>query len=117
MCCSICRFAANCHNDCMDIYFLNSVLVMNDGVFCLNIIHIFRFFLHVISLGTDKESPGSVGMRTNPQDSGWSSVIEKSEEIAIDDDEDSEPDEELDLEVNCQSAPEASVRFVTIFYF
>ncbi|GFY98879.1 hypothetical protein Acr_13g0002800 [Actinidia rufa] len=59
--------------------------------------------------GTDKESPGSVGMRTNPQDSGWSSVIEKSEEIAIDDDEDSEPDEELDLEVNCQSAPEASV--------
>ncbi|XP_057508744.1 protein NUCLEOLAR FACTOR 1 isoform X2 [Actinidia eriantha] len=59
--------------------------------------------------GTDKESPGSVGMRTNPQDSGWSSVIEKSEEIAIDDDEDSEPDEDLDLEVNCQSAPEASV--------
>ena len=56
-------------------------------------------------------------MRINPQDSGWLSVIGKSEDIATDDDEDSETDEELDLEVNCQSAPEASVRFVSMFYF
>lgn len=70
-------------------------------VFCLDIIHLLFF------LGTDKESPRSPDMNSNPR--GSDLVGEHSESIGDEDEGSSESDEARDLEVNGQSALEASV--------
>ncbi|KAF7153893.1 hypothetical protein RHSIM_Rhsim01G0197100 [Rhododendron simsii] len=60
--------------------------------------------------GTDKESPGSLDLKSNPQGSGL--VGEHSDKVGDEDEGCSEIDEARDLEVNGRSALEVSVRYM-----
>lgn len=69
---------------------------------------VWTLFTSLFFLGTDKESPGSLDLKSNPQ--GSDLVGEHSDNVGDEDEGCSDIDEARDLEVNGHSALEVSVR-------